>query len=195
EVGLRGFRTRQLLAEIYRAQERHTEAEVQWRAALAERPDFEPTWMGLAELYLRGERWSDLEYFLQKLEDQGTNPAKLGWLRARGHIQRQEYAVARRTLVVVIDRDPGALGPRVLFSQVLLQEGRDWVAAERALRDVLTLAPHHAETQHNLRVLLRRLGRDSEGADGTRQPVSNPRVPARDQLLSSRPYPRSAFLA
>jgi hypothetical protein len=42
---------------------------------------------------------------------------------------------------------------------VLLQEGRDWAAAERALRDVLDIDPNHAETRHNLTVLQRRLGR------------------------------------
>jgi tetratricopeptide (TPR) repeat protein len=161
EVGLRGFRTRQLLAEIYRAQERSAEAEVQWRAALAERADFEPAWVGVAELYLRHERWPELEYFLQRLEERGTNPAKVGWLRARGQVQRREVAAARRTLEGVIGRDPTALGPRVLLSQVLLQEGRDWAAAERALQDVLEMDPNHAESRHNLRVLLRRLGRDA----------------------------------
>jgi glycosyltransferase involved in cell wall biosynthesis len=160
EVGLRGFRTRQLVAEIYRAQDRRLEAEVQWRAAWAERPDFEPAWVGLAELYLRGERWPELEYFLQDLERRGTNPARVGWLRARGQVQRGEAAAARRTLEAVVTQDSGAVGPRVLLSQVLLQEGRDWAAAERALRAVLELDPNHAETQHNLRVLLRRLGRE-----------------------------------
>jgi glycosyltransferase involved in cell wall biosynthesis len=160
EVGLRGYRTRQLVAEIYRAQDRRLEAEVQWRAALAEQPDFEPAWMGLVELYLRGERWPELEYFLQDLESRGTNAGKIGWLRARGQVHRGEVAAARRTLESVIAQDPTALGPRVLLSQVLLQEGRDWAAAERALRDVLQLQPNHAETHHNLRVLLRRLGRE-----------------------------------
>jgi hypothetical protein len=60
----------------------------------------------------------------------------------------------------VIALDGQALGPRVLLSQVLLQEGRDWEAAERALRDVLSIDPHHAETKHNLSVLLRHLGRE-----------------------------------
>lgn len=170
EVGLRGFRTRQLVAEIYRAQERRLEAEVQWRAALAERVDFEPAWMGLAELYLRSERWPELEYFLQNLEGNGLNPAKVGWLRARGQVQRGEIAAARRTLASVVAQDPSALGPRVLLSQVLLQEGRDWVAAERALRDVLEIEPNHAETQHNLRVLLRRLGKDSATIGDQGQP-------------------------
>jgi GT2 family glycosyltransferase/tetratricopeptide (TPR) repeat protein len=181
EVGLRGFRTRQLLAEVYRAQDRRLEAEVQWRTALAERPDFEPAWVGLAELYLRHERWAELEYFLQTLEGQGMSAARVGWLRARGQVQRREIAVARRTLEGVLAQDPTALGPRVLLSQVLLQEGRDWAAAERALRDVLELEPNHAETRHNLRVLLRRLGREA-GA------------PKADGRAEARPTPAKAEL-
>jgi glycosyltransferase involved in cell wall biosynthesis len=159
DVGLRGFRTRQLLAEVYRHQDRRLEAEVQWRAALAERPDFEPAWMGLAELYLGSQRWTELEYFLQELEERGRDAAKVDWLRARGQAQRQEWAAARRTLAAAIARDPKALGPRLLLSQVLLHEGRDWTATERALRAVLEIDPNHAETQHNLALLLRRLGR------------------------------------
>jgi glycosyltransferase involved in cell wall biosynthesis len=50
EVGLRGFKTRQLLTEVYARQERWLEAEVQCRAALAERVDFEPAWLALADI-------------------------------------------------------------------------------------------------------------------------------------------------
>jgi GT2 family glycosyltransferase/Tfp pilus assembly protein PilF len=161
EVGLRGFRTRQFLAEVYRAQERFLEAEVQWRTALNERPDFEPAWVCLGELYLTQARWPDLEYLLDRLEREKVSPPRLGWLRARGQAQRKEYAAARRTLEAVIARDPTALGPRVLLSQILLQEGRDWEAAEQALRDVLEREPQHGETRHNLNVLRRRLGREA----------------------------------
>jgi Flp pilus assembly protein TadD len=52
----------------------------------------------------------------------------------------------------------------VILSHVLLQEGQDWDAAERALRDVLALDPNHQETRHNLALLLRRLGREPEAA-------------------------------
>jgi len=161
EVGLRGYKTRQLLAEVYRAQGRWTEAEVQWRAALGERTDFGPAWEGLAELYLRQARWPELEELLDKVEGPGTSVPKVGWLRARGQYQRGEHAAARRSLRPVIGADPQALGPRVLLSHVLLQEGRDWAAAERALREVLALDPSHGETRHNLQVLLRRLGREA----------------------------------
>jgi GT2 family glycosyltransferase/predicted Zn-dependent protease len=190
EVGLRGFRTRQLVAEIYRAQERRLEAEVQWRAALAERADFEPAWMGLAELYLRGERWSELEYFLQDLEGRELNPAKVGWLRARGQVQRGEVAAARRMLMSMVAADPSALGPRVLLSQVLLQEGRDWAAAEQSLRDVLEMDPNHSETRHNLRVLLRRLGKEStvpgDADDKSRSTIVKAGVPHHAPIVSGR---------
>src|SRR5262249_20569365 len=106
------------------------------------------------------ERWSDLEYLLQKLEGQGAAPAKLSFLRARGQFQRKEFPTARRTLETVISQDAAALGPRVLLSHVVLQEGRDWAATERALRGVLSLDPNHAEAGHNLKLLLRRLGRE-----------------------------------
>lgn len=184
EVGLRGFRTRQLVAEIYRVQERRLEAEVQWRAALTERPEFEPAWVSLAELYLRGERFAELEYLLEEWEGRGLNPAKVGWLRARGQVQRGEVAAARRTLASVVAQDPGALGPRVLLSQVLLQEGRDWSAAERALREVLEIDPNHAETRHNLRVLLRRLGKESTVTVGDQDQARNGTVSADKSRVS-----------
>jgi GT2 family glycosyltransferase len=161
EVGLRGYRTRHLLAEIYVAQERWVEAEVQWRAALKERSDFEPAWMGLCELLLRQSRWADLEELLDGLHQAGVAPARVGWLRARGQAQRQELAGARRTLQQVIALDPVAHGPRVLLSQVLLREGRDWAAAEQALHEVLKLQPNNAEANNNLRILRRRLGRQA----------------------------------
>jgi tetratricopeptide (TPR) repeat protein len=159
EVGLRGFRTRQLLAEVYRAQDRRLEAEVQWRAALAERPDFEPSRVGLAELYLHGQRWTELEYFLQDLEKRETDPGRVAWMRARGQFQRGDLPAARRTLQEAIAGDPKALGLWVLLSQVLLQEGRDWEAAEQSLRTILDIDANHAEAKHNLALLLRRLGK------------------------------------
>src|SRR5207237_9385661 len=95
---------------------------------------------------------------LEKLEGKSVPQCRIGWLRARGQVQRKEFPSARRTLEHVIANGK-ALGPRVLLSQILFQEGRDWAAAEGALRDVLTVDRTHAETKHNLTVLLRRLGK------------------------------------
>ncbi len=164
EVGLRGYKTRQLLAEVYLQQDRLVEAEAQLRAALAERPDFEPSWMALGEVLLRSARWAELEELTQRLEKKGAPSPRLGWLKARGQVQRGDFAAARQTLEAAIARDGKAFGLRVLLSHALIQEGRDWEAAERALRSVLALDPAHAETRHNLAVLLRRLGRSVEQA-------------------------------
>jgi hypothetical protein len=38
---------------------------------------------------------------------------------------------------------------------VLIREGHDFQATEKALRDVLELDPHNQEAQHNIDVLLR----------------------------------------
>jgi hypothetical protein len=80
-------------------------------------------------------------------------------LRARGHLGRREFDAARHVLEAAVARSPGAVWPRVILTHVLLQEGRDWAAAERALRDVLALDPGHAEARQNLDLLLRQQGR------------------------------------
>jgi hypothetical protein len=42
-----------------------------------------------------------------------------------------------------------------------LQEGRDYIAAEEALRAVLALDPHNGEARHNLARLLEQRARQS----------------------------------
>lgn len=79
-------------------------------------------------------------------------------VRARGHLDRKEFPVARLVLEKAIAVAPHALTPRLALTHVLMLEGRDWDALERALRDVLALDPNHAEAQHNLAVLLQRRG-------------------------------------
>ena len=70
-------------------------------------------------------------------------------------MQRQEFGAARRTLEGVVNADSTAVGPRILLSHALIQEGRDWQAAENVLQDVLKLQPNNQEAHHNLKVLHR----------------------------------------
>jgi predicted Zn-dependent protease len=65
DSGLRGHRTRYKLAVIYRDQGKLTQAEAQWRAVLAERPDSTLAWLGLLELYLAQKRDADAEQMVQ----------------------------------------------------------------------------------------------------------------------------------
>jgi tetratricopeptide (TPR) repeat protein len=150
------------LAVLCREQGRDGEAESHWQAAVADQPEYLPCWVGLGELYLGQKRWAELEPVLGVLETgtlgnvpHGGGSVEAELLRARAEMARGEFAVAQGRLRGLIDRQPAALMPRVLLSHALLQEGRDWAAAEQALRDVLTLAPDHAESRRNLTILLR----------------------------------------
>jgi GT2 family glycosyltransferase/predicted Zn-dependent protease len=67
DMGLLGYKTRHNLAVIYHEQRQAALAEAQWRQAVAERPDFLPSWQGLAELYRQQQRWPELEVALGHL--------------------------------------------------------------------------------------------------------------------------------
>jgi Flp pilus assembly protein TadD len=102
-------------------------------------------------------RCDEAEQIAVRLE-RGCGQADEAVLRARLHLARQEFELARRLLQETIARVPHWPWPRVLLSHVLLQEGRDAGAAERTLRDVLALAPDHPEARHNLALLRQRFG-------------------------------------
>jgi tetratricopeptide (TPR) repeat protein len=163
--GAAGPEVRQPLALVWLEQGRVAEAEGAWRALLAEWPAYLPGWLGLGELLLRTGRWGELEEVAARLGDR----VEAAVLRARGQLARQEFAAARQTLEEVIGRAPEAPAPRVLLTHVLLQEGQDGAAAERALRAVVERWPGEVESWRNLAVLLQRQGRYEEAAATCRE--------------------------
>ncbi len=154
-TGLRGYLTRHNLATAYMERGDLDEAEGTWHAALDEQPDYVPALTGLAELAVKGQQWERLDEITRNLQRAGA-ALEAAVFRARGHLGRGEYALAGDILVATNAAHPHAIWPRVVLSHVLLQEGRDWAGAERALRDVLRLDPNHKEARHNLDLLLRR---------------------------------------
>jgi tetratricopeptide (TPR) repeat protein len=169
DAGLYGYRTRNFLGQIYREQGRTEEAEAQWQAAVAECPGLGPAWMSLALLYLAQSRWDDLERASNQLAKDPQLGADGVVNRGRAQLGRKEFAAAGESFAEAICLVPQAVLPRVLLSHALLQEGKDWPAAERALRDVLALEPGNAEAQNNLRLLLQIQGKDVNGAATTRK--------------------------
>ncbi len=95
DTGLRGYKARHNLAVLYHEQGRTTEAEAQWQAALAERPDFGAAWLGLGELYLGQQRWGELEQAARQPEESSRQGMEAAVLRARGQLARQEFGAAR----------------------------------------------------------------------------------------------------
>ena len=127
--------------------------------AVQEEPTFLPGWLGLEDVYVALGRWDGLESVARSMERLPQGSVESAVTRARAHLARREFALARGLLEQTIATAPLALRPRVLLSYVLLQEGRDLAAAERALRDVLALDPEHPDAKQNLAALLRHMGR------------------------------------
>jgi tetratricopeptide (TPR) repeat protein len=161
DLGLRGYKGRHQLALLCRDGGRPEEAEAQWRAALAERPDFVPGWLGLADLCLARGREADLRRDLEGLAARPGAGVAAAALRARLRLHRGEFAAARAALEGAVTAAPHSFWPRALLGRVLLQEGRDLGAAARALREALALDPHQEDVR---RQLARLEGRAKAGA-------------------------------
>ncbi|HWB08685.1 MAG TPA: glycosyltransferase [Pirellulales bacterium] len=156
DPALRGFKGRCVLAEVYRDWGRPADAEAQWQAALAEQPGYLVAWICLGDLYLAQGRWSDAEQLARRLETEHDRPADGLLLRARGHMTRREFTTARRLAETAVNLSPTTLMPREILSHILVLEGRDWAAAEDAVREVLARHPSNATALANLAVIQRR---------------------------------------
>jgi tetratricopeptide (TPR) repeat protein len=150
---LRGW-VRHRLALLCRRRRQFAEAETLWLTAVAEQPAFAVAWLELAELYLAAGRWEEVEKIARQTEGPLGRPEDAAVLRSRVFLFRKEYAAARRVLEEAIQQWPRALRLRQALSHVLLLEGRDPAAAEKALRDVLALDPGNAQARENLARLL-----------------------------------------
>jgi tetratricopeptide (TPR) repeat protein len=153
DAGLHGPLVRYHLAVLDREEGRFEDAEQHWRTILDETPDYHPAHLGLAELYLRQERWQEMETTLNALQPHA--PLDAAVLQARMHLARKEFAPARQLLDDVLRQAPQLLTAQVILSHVLLQSG-DESAAEPLLRRIVEMDPTQAESWRNLAVLYRR---------------------------------------
>ncbi|HKB40816.1 MAG TPA: tetratricopeptide repeat protein, partial [Gemmataceae bacterium] len=160
--GLRGFRGRELLANIYDRQQRHQEALAQWRLVTGEWPGYLPGWLGLAANALARSDWDALEHAAQQVERFPGCALHADLLRARGLTSRRDFAAARALLGRLIAEYPQQVEPRWQLSLVCLQDGSTAEAIEQALRDVLLVDPAHPQAQQNLSVLLRQRSRTED---------------------------------
>jgi tetratricopeptide (TPR) repeat protein len=156
DPGLRGFKGRCVLAEVYRDWGRPADAEAKWQAALAEQPGYLVAWICLGDLYLAQGRWSDAEQLARRLENEHARPVDAILLRARAHMTRGEFTTARQLAETAVNLSPAALMPREILSHILVLEGRDWAAAEAAVREVLARHPSNLTALANLAVVQRR---------------------------------------
>jgi tetratricopeptide (TPR) repeat protein len=125
---------RQQLALLCRDQGRDADAEELWRRSVAEQPTYLPAWLGLGELYLAQKRWDVLEELAGQLAALPDAAGEALVLRGRAALACRDFATARTLLEQAIASAPHAVLPRLYLTHVLLQEHRDLIAAEQALR-------------------------------------------------------------
>jgi Tfp pilus assembly protein PilF len=174
EIGYTGYLARHELALLYHRKGMNAEAETEWRRVVEEQPEHLPAWLGLGELYLAQAKWEQLEETTQRMTEENTSGHGLhgihGYeaegqvLRARGMLARKEFEPAKGILHEVVRRNPAWVYPRIILSHVLLQEGKDEIAAEQVLRDTVELDLSQAESWRNLAVLYRHEGRLAQAA-------------------------------
>lgn len=158
DLGLKSYKARCALAEIYRDQGRLAEAEREWHAALAEQPTFTPAWLCLGDMWLQSGR---PERTLQVAEQLIANPPTEHdgtLLKARCLMVRGDYPQAHHLLDHLIARAPAAPWPRVVRAHALLLEGRNIPALVAALKDVLRLDPTNNFAQQQLPLARQRAG-------------------------------------
>lgn len=143
DVSLRGWRGRQNLAAVYRAQDRCDDAERLWRSVVDERPQAAEAWLGLGEIALSHQRWDTLEWAVTGLEQSGMEGVALDavdLLRARALMAQGRWDEADRPLRAVLQRDPHSIVARHLRARVLVAI-EDVDAARTCLEEVLAIDP------------------------------------------------------
>jgi tetratricopeptide (TPR) repeat protein len=156
DLGLRGYKSRCALAEVYRDQGRLTDAEAQFRVALAEKPDFTVARLLLCDMWLRAGLPERVEQFADELQSQDSTRVDGLLLRARSRMLSSDYPAARRLCSDAIQLAPGAPWPLELFSHTLLLEGNDVPALVRALQRLLELDPTNDFALRNLPAALQK---------------------------------------
>ena len=90
---LGGYKARHNLALVYRQQGRLQEAETEWCAVVAERPDCYPAWLCLGDLYLTGERWEELEEAARHAEAVPAAQKDAALLRTKARAAREKLVL------------------------------------------------------------------------------------------------------
>ena len=113
-----------------------------------------PTLVSLAQLGIDCGRPELVDAMLPRLDSHPQGRIQAALLRGRVGLAKKNFREARRIVEELLTQHPKAIHLHQFLSHVLLQEGHDWAAAERVLRNILELDPNHAEAKKNLSVLL-----------------------------------------
>ena len=164
DTSLRAVKGRHNLAVMLLDQNRLSEAEGVWRAALTHDPLFLPAQVGLGEVAVKAKNRPALERQVAALEPFGEIGAtEAAVLTARWRTTHGDHAGAIAVLEDTVKRLPNSLGVRAALSHAHIAADSPPDVLERAFRGVLELDPLNEQAKRNLEVLYRKTGRWIEG--------------------------------
>jgi thioredoxin-like negative regulator of GroEL len=164
DTSLRAVKGRHNLAVLLLDQNRLSEAEGVWRAALVHDPEFLPAQVGLGEVYVKAGNVAGLERQVAMLEAMGeAGAAEAAVLQARWKSAQGDHAGAVAVLEAAIARMPQALGLRVALSHIHIGANSPPESLEAAFKGVLELDPHNDQARRNLEALYRNTGKWVQG--------------------------------
>jgi tetratricopeptide (TPR) repeat protein len=155
DPGLWGYRTRYKLGVVYQMQGKLAEAEKEWEAALAERPEYVPAWVALADVWLSQDRMTELDTAASRLERDPRRVEAGALLRATWYQAQSRFIAARRLLETQLAAQPSSPWLRLALAAALMLEEKDLPGAERLLNEVLELDPDNEDAREGLAELRR----------------------------------------
>jgi glycosyltransferase involved in cell wall biosynthesis len=153
--GITGFKTRQNLAVVYTELGDLKRAEEQWRAIVAEVPDYRDGWLGLMENLLSQGDVAGAAVVSERLRNVAADASStslrsaLAIAVARLAETRGDMAGALSAAGTAVSQHPGDMAARELLCRLLFQHG-DPREIEKALCELIELDPANAAALHNL---------------------------------------------
>lgn len=158
DVGLSTYKARHNLAVIYRDMGRIPEAIRNWQVVLQQSPEFTSARLGLAEACLASGQETTFQEQLAVIRQLPGLELSATILEARFCMINKDFETAKALLNDAIIKYPGSLQPTIILSHVYLQEGKDWVTAQRLLEEILHSDPNNQEARRNLDILKQQQG-------------------------------------
>ena len=157
DVGLAGFKTHYNLALVFEDLGEFHKAECEWRAAVDQAPLFAQAWRCLGELFIRQDRFAEVDALLSQFDQQPDLKAERLLLAAKLAERIGHYDEAERLLMEADSANPADLTAHRRRCQLLFEHG-DCGSARNELRRLTIRVPEDASAWQNFGAICWRLG-------------------------------------
>jgi tetratricopeptide (TPR) repeat protein len=164
DPSLSGYKARHNLAVVHLELEQHALAELHWRIALEEQPEYLPARQGLIESLLHQRKFTAYEVQIDAWEardSENKTAVRLAHWRLNLAIAKQEHGHLRSLIPLLKVVYPEDLEIKSTLCRYYSEQG-NLAAAEQSLAELTRLNPADPAAWHNLGMTLLQAGRPQE---------------------------------